>query len=220
LKKEYILILSFIFIPFLLRAQVPGNNECNTATRIPSVKGSCSAAAAYTNVNATPSGFGAPNGWTAVGNDVWFSFVAVAYDVNINVKGGGNPEGTLRNPLIAIYSGDCNSTINQEIGQAFNGITQSAYYKGGLTVGRTYLVRITGQNNATGTFQLCIDNYFPAVQPGQDCSTASLLCSKDRVSPINVTGAGLNNREAAGTCLDGSLYRPGKSLQLKQIILP
>lgn len=196
------MVFSFVYFPLLLRAQIPSNNECSTATRIPSIRGSCSVAAAYTNVNATPSGFGAPNNWGAVGNDVWFSFVAVAYDVNINVKGGGNAEGTLRNPLIAIYSGDCNGTINQEIGQNYPGSTQSAYYKGALTVGRTYLVRVSGQNNSTGTFQLCIDNYFPALQPGQDCSNISLLCSKDRVSPINVTGAGINNREAAGTCLD------------------
>ena len=202
MKKIYLLGVTLICLPLLLRAQIPSNNECSSATKIPSVRGSCSAKAAYTNVNATPSGFGKPNEWTAVGNDVWFSFVAVAYDVNINVKAGGTAEGTLTNPLIALYSGDCNSVINQEIGKTYPGATQSAYYKGALTVGRTYLIRISAQNNATGTFQLCVDNFFPAVQPGQDCNTASFLCSKDRVSPINVTGAGLNNREAAGTCLD------------------
>ncbi len=200
--KSLFLVLLISFSSIILKAQIPVNDDCSNAIKIGTVKGFCSGSAAYSNVNATPSGFGKAVEWQAVGNDVWFSFVATAYDVNINVKAGGTASGTLQNPLIALYSGSCTTTINQEIGKSYPGNTQSAYYKGALTVGETYLIRVSAQNNATGTFQLCVDNFFPAIQPGQDCNTASLLCSKDRVSPINVTGAGLNNREAVGTCID------------------
>lgn len=209
-KKTLLLIVFGASYSNIINAQVPSNDDCSYPIKIGTVKGFCSGEAAYSNVNATESGFGRATEWSATGKDVWFSFVATAYDVNINVKAGGTSSGTLQNPLIAIYSGSCNGIISQEIGQSYPGSTQSAYYKGALTVGVTYLIRISAQNNATGTFQLCVDNFFPALQPGQDCSTASLLCSKDRVSPINVTGAGLNNRESAGTCLDSS---PGTSIE-------
>ncbi|WP_169303287.1 PKD domain-containing protein [Pedobacter cryophilus] len=199
--KSLVVFFLMGFSPKFVKAQVPRNDDCAGAIKLGTVRGFCSAEAAYSNVRATPSGFDKALEWPAIGNDVWFSFVATAYDVNINVKAGGTAAGTLLNPLIAIYSGDC-TTILQEIGQSYPGNTQSAYYKGALTVGVTYFIRVSATNNATGTFQLCVDNFFPAIQPGQDCATASLLCSKDRVSPINVTGAGLNNREAAGTCID------------------
>ena len=39
------------------------------------------------------------------------------------------------------------------------------------------------------------------VKPGQDCSTASFICSTSPISAQNVTGAGANNDEAKGTCL-------------------
>jgi gliding motility-associated-like protein len=204
LKIAFLLIVFISSFSKVSIAQLPSNDDCSNPIKIETVKGFCSGAAAYSSVNATESGFGKAIEWSATGKDVWFSFVATAYDVNINVKAGGTSSGTLQNPLIAIYSGNCSGIISQEIGQNYPGNTLSSYYKGALTVGVTYLIRISAQNNATGTFQLCVDNFFPALQPGQDCSTASLLCSKDRVSPINVSGAGLNNRESAGTCLDSS----------------
>jgi len=203
ITKIFLAIQIVLYSCLSLKAQIIKNDECANATRIATVKGYCSGEAEYSNITATPSGYGQPTEWgAAVGNDIWFTFVATAYDVNINVKGGGTSSGTLVNPLIAIYSGSCTGTINQQIGQSYFGVSQSAYYKGALTVGETYLVRISAKGNATGTFQLCIDNFFPAAQPGQDCINASLLCSKDRVSPINVTGAGANNMESRGTCLD------------------
>ncbi|MEO8795063.1 MAG: PKD domain-containing protein, partial [Daejeonella sp.] len=73
-------------------------------------------------------------------------------------------------------------------------------YKGGLIIGKTYLIRVSGSNS--GTFKLCINNYNPIVKPGQDCSSASTLCSKESFTQTDVSGAGLNNNEAAGTCLE------------------
>ncbi|WP_443944460.1 hypothetical protein ACJVDH_16260 [Pedobacter sp. AW1-32] len=60
---------------------------------------------------------------------------------------------------------------------------------------------MSAANDATGTFKVCVDNYFPPIRAGQDCSTASILCSKETFTQSNVTGTGLNNQESAGTCL-------------------
>ncbi|RYY21446.1 MAG: hypothetical protein EOP41_08280, partial [Sphingobacteriaceae bacterium] len=74
-------------------------------------------------------------------------------------------------------------------------------YKGGLTIGQTYYIRVSAANNNTGNFTLCINNYNPILKAGQDYGTASVLCSKDAFTQTNVTGSGLNNHESAGTCL-------------------
>ncbi|MGY0041497.1 hypothetical protein [Pedobacter sp. NJ-S-72] len=53
-----------------------------------------------------------------------------------------------------------------------------------------------------GTFKLCVNNYNPPTKAGQDCATASILCNKETFTELNVSGAGLKNREAVGSCLD------------------
>ncbi len=202
--KRNLFILIFLLSIFkgqFSRAQTaPVNDDCVKAINLRTVNGYCSQGAEFFNTGATDSQLAKALEWSSAGKDVWFKFVATAYDVNINVK-SGNGLGTLNNPQIAIYLTDC-SNYAQEIGQFFPGQNQSTYYKGALTVGKTYYIRVSGANNATGTFQLCVDNYFPPNQPGQDYVNASLLCSKDAFTQTNVTGAGPNNRESQGTCLD------------------
>ncbi|MBD3749389.1 MAG: gliding motility-associated C-terminal domain-containing protein [Sphingobacteriales bacterium] len=198
----FTLLLSFFSFIKVWAQNPPVNDNCNTATTLKVVTGYCSDPAAFTNQNATPSGLSKASEWPSEGNDVWFKFTAVAYDINIDVKTGSGL-GTLNNPLVAIYSGNC-SSYNQEIGKYYSSNNQGSYYKGGLVVGVTYYIRISGGNNSTGTFSMCVDNYFPPIQPGQDFVNASLLCSKNSFTQNKITGAGLNNNEAQGTCLDVS----------------
>ena len=197
-----ILLLSVFFLSFVdvLKAQAPANDECAGAITLANVSGFCSDNAAFTNVNATPSGLGKSQAWPSEGNDVWFKFTAIAFDVNISVIGTGS--GTLNSPLIALYTtADC-SNFNEMVSSVSNGASVTTLYKGGLTIGQTYYIRVSATNNNTGTFKICVNNYNPILKPGQDYSTASIICTKDAFTQTNVTGSGANNRESAGTCLD------------------
>lgn len=184
----------------MLKAQVPANDNCSGAITLTNVTNFCSDNAAYTNVNATPSDLGKSQAWPSVGNDVWYKFTAVAFDVNISVTGNGS--GTLNSPLIALYTTTDCSNFNEMVSSVSNGANITTLYKGALTIGQTYYVRISAANNNTGTFKMCVNNYNPILKAGQDFNTASILCTKDAFTQNDVTGAGLNNRESAGTCLD------------------
>lgn len=183
-----------------VKAQIPVNDDCSGAVTLNNVTNFCSDNASYTNVNATASGLPASQFWfptTAGGNDVWFKFTAVAFDVNISVTGN-----TLRSPLIALYTATDCANFSEQIGSDVNGTSLTTLYKGALTIGQTYYIRISAANNNTGTFRLCINNYNPILKAGQDYGSASILCSKDAFTQTNVTGSGANNRESVGTCLD------------------
>lgn len=164
----------------------PSNDDCSTPEILDDVRNYCSNNNEFTTI-------GAANG------DVWFQFTAIAYDINITVTGnetGSNGSaGTLIAPTLDLLS-SCSSIMVSNVTSANNVTT---LYKGGLTIGTNYFIRIGASN--TGTFKLCANNYNPIIQPGQDCATASLLCSKDPFTQTNVTGAGVNNNEAIGTCL-------------------
>ncbi len=186
-----------LFFSTALFAQ-PANDECNSATPIASVLNWCSSAGQFTNVGATPSGFGAASCFATVGNDVWFSFVAQATDVTVTVRGktAQSAGGTLVNPQVALYIGNCSATINQlECQTAPNGANIVEAYQGGLFVGATYLIRIQGVGGSTGTFQICLNNYNPPVEPTSDCPTSSILCDKSPFVVQKITGAGLDTKE-------------------------
>jgi len=189
----------------------PSNDNCTSPIVLPNVANFCSAAGAYTNVGATPSGYGAATCFGSASNDVWFAFVAQATDVTVVVRGATQqaPGGTLRNPQVAIYAGTCGGTINQIACQsATNNTHVVEVSKSGLFVGTTYLIRVQGFNNATGTFQLCINNFNPPTIPTSDCPTAALLCDKSPFVVKSVTGAGSNITELN----DASCFFNGSSL--------
>lgn len=184
----------------------PSNDACANAIALQSGTNLCSPVAAYTNVNATPSGFGAATCWGSASNDVWFTFTAIATDITITINGNQAPSagGTLLTPEAALYTGDCSGTINQlGCATASAGSNIVDLYKGGLIIGQTYLIRVQGRNGQTGTFQICLNNYNSPAPPGSDCVSASILCDKSPFTVQSITGAGANNDEAAGSCLGG-----------------
>jgi len=203
-KKIFLAITLLIFSTFLI-AQ-PSNDECDDAIQLTDVTDWCSASGEYTNVSATASGFGAASCFSNNNSDVWFIFTAVASDVTVAVVGAVPiaSGGTLNNPAVALYAGDCGGTVNElrcEADLINNNIIE--LYRGGLTVGETYYIRVNGRSNNTGTFQLCINNYYPPVEPGSDCGSAAFLCDTSPFTIQSVVGAGSDANEAAGTCLDG-----------------
>lgn len=177
-------LLPFLLLFFSHVLMAQNAKDCKVATPLAATAEYCSSNGAYTNVNKTKTG--------------WFTFVASAYDVNITVSGLG-AGGTLLSPVIQLYS-DCAGTELVGTGVSENNVT--TLYKGGLIIGNAYYIRISGQNKETGTFKLCLNNYDPVLQAGQDCATASFLCTTRTISQNKVTGAGLNNNEAKGTCLN------------------
>lgn len=199
-----ILTLALLFCGVLVFAQ-PANDECDTATALTDVTEWCSASGAYTNVGATASGFGQASCFDSANNDVWFSFTAVATDVTITVIGDtpASPGGTLNSPAVALYSGDCDDVISELQCEADQTNDIVELYRAGLAVGETYYIRVNGRAGNTGTFQLCVNNYFPPVLPGSDCATAGILCDTSPFTIQSVVGAGSDPDEAAGTCLDG-----------------
>ncbi|MDO3628858.1 gliding motility-associated C-terminal domain-containing protein [Mucilaginibacter sp. BT774] len=177
--------LALLLVCFTLNAAVAQTvvEDCKLAQTLTQTVGYCSADGAYNNQN--------------VHKSLWFQFTSTAQDVDINVSGAGSG-GTLQSPEIKLYS-DCSGT--ELVGTSLSGNNISSLYKGGLIIGNTYYIQVTGDNGNTGTFKLCINNYNPIIKPGQDCATASFLCSTATISQQNVSGAGLNNDEAKGTCL-------------------
>jgi gliding motility-associated-like protein len=219
MKKILTLIFTFGFLASLL-AQKPANDECEGAIFIPDVKSFCSAfgSPTFSTVNATPSGFGAATCIPTVGNDVWFSFIPLAKDVNIVIKGQVNTKnvgGTMKFPQAALYSGDCKGQLTEwECQKDNNGIGLINLYQGGLEIGTQYFIRIqasTGGGGKDGTFQMCIDNYNPPKVPQGDCPDASLLCDKSTFVVQAVTGFGKDGKEikpSDAACFDGGLGGP------------
>jgi gliding motility-associated-like protein len=178
--KNHFLIILLIF--FYISATAA--DDCILGTLLSETSGYCSNAGQYNNQNSE--------------NKAWFQFVAIATDVTIGVKGKGMG-GTLANPSLKLYA-DCQGTLL--VGSESNSENSISYYKGGLVIGKTYYFSVSGSGSQTGTFQLCLNNYTPLTGAGHDCSTAAYICSTQTVFQHQVTGAGLNNNEAAGTCLD------------------
>ena len=203
---------SFILIQFFLLSAAyaqPANDKDENAIPIDPTK--CSADRAFSTINASDENiFGSGDKWASglTYRDVWFKFTASAYDVDITVTGnstgGGTTGGTLQNPVIALYTIDRSGTsisFSNQIGSLTKGAGVSTFYKGALTAGTTYYIRISSENNSTGTFKLCVNNYFPPLKAGQDLSTAAILCDKRSFTESNVSGTGSSNTESAGSCL-------------------
>ncbi|MES2545982.1 MAG: PKD domain-containing protein, partial [Bacteroidota bacterium] len=204
MKKIYTLLL--VLSSLCVFAQ-PANDNCVNAIDLPNLDSFCSNNAQYTNVAATASGFASPTCWTGYNNEVWFKFTAIASDVVVSIYGNVSGNGTLARPQVALFSGTCTGTIS-ELGckAAPAGTNFVTLYRGGLSIGTTYLIRVDAFNANTGTFKLCINNYTPTVAAGQDCSTASYLCNTNTINITNLNGAGTQNQEAAGTCLDSRIF--------------
>lgn len=212
-KSSHLKRLLFTFFQLILFSAVayaqPANDRHGNAIPVDPTK--CSADAAYTTVNATDENiFGAGNNWPVGGTyrDVWFKFTAAGFDLDITVTGastgGGTTGGTLQNPLIALYSiegPDNNLSFTRHFGSMTPGTAVTSYYKGALTVGDEYFIRVSAGNNSTGTFKLCVNSYTAPLKAGQDLSTAAILCDKRVFTESNVAGTGLSNTESAGSCL-------------------
>ena len=191
-----LLLLALLPAALTLAAQ-PANDDCAGAIDIPDVTNFCTTVGAYSNVGATPSGYGPASCFNGSQNDVWFKFTAVATDVSIIVNGasGQGAGGNMLLPRAALYLGSCGGTISQLECQASVTLHIVELYQGGLTPGQTYLLRVQSFAPAGGTFQICVNNYNSPVEPTSDCPTASILCDKSPFTVQTVVGAGTDIKE-------------------------
>lgn len=198
-----ILVIAITLCCVTLGYAQPSNADCTSPEPISDPSNYCSGESEFTNVNAGASGYGAAQCWDGSDNDVWFQFTAIAKTVSITVIGSGSGGGTMNNPQVALYEDNgCTGTINElRCGSDTQGIDIVSFVRGALVVGQSYYIRVDARSGGQGTFQLCLSNYNPPVEPGQDCNTASILCDKSPFIVESVSGAGLNTDEAAGTCL-------------------
>lgn len=184
----------------------PSNDDCLRAIFLPDTEAFCSPVEAFTSVDATPSGLAAAACFNGAQNDVWFSFVNAAPAVTINIIGNTpSPGGTLEQPQVEIYrTTDCVNFLPVGAGLACEAATQNNVQLNwsGMSIGELIYIRVQSGSGRDGTFQLCIDNFFPPADPGSDCNMGAVLCDKSSFIVESVTSAGLDRNENVGTCLD------------------
>jgi gliding motility-associated-like protein len=198
------LVLNFILLIITCHFVYSQGDDCLNATQITNVSNYCSGNAFYTNLNSTASAFAQATCITgAATEDVWFSFTAIGTDILLSASGIG-AGGTMNRPRIAIYSGNCATTINQlgcANGTAGSGVTQ--LYQSALSPGTVYYIRISTLTNNEGTFELCLNNYTPVSNAGADCGGAAYLCSNNPVSVGVLSGGGQDTDEPeSSSCME------------------
>jgi hypothetical protein len=146
-----------------------GNNDnCTDAVQL-SVGSTCQYAQG-SNINASPSS-PPPMGPCFAGGykDVWFKFT---------MPSGGNPEvtirttaGSLTDAVMEVYTGSSCSGLSyiicEDDNNNGNGSTMPVINLQGYA-GQTIWVRVWGYNGASGTFNICVFNYWSANYAGTD----------------------------------------------------
>ncbi len=170
------------------------NNECAGAEEILDVENFCSPFAAGNTFFATASPVPKPPCFPNATHDIWFSFTAIAADVNITINGSSTtPGGTLGRPSVALYSGICPDQLNLLGCEHDNQFDIAELEVSGLTPGETYFIRVDG--SFPGSFQYCIRNYSTVGNLSGDCPTATVLCDKQSFTVNALSGAGNNQFE-------------------------
>ncbi len=201
---KHIILICLVSTTCHLWAQ-PANDECVNATLISNVDNWCSAVGEYNNVGATTSGqtSGRCQLTGNAGPDVWFSFLAVGTDLNVRVVGAVEmmAGGTLTNPELVVYGGDCGSLAELGCGSdAFtDGIVELLLDQ--LTPGSNYFIRVSGRSGSVGSFQLCVNSFNGVPDPNADCPTGVVLCDKSSFVVQQLSGSGEIKDEASNSCL-------------------
>lgn len=196
------------------------NDECDTAIPIDEVERYCSEVGEFSNQGATPSSFGAADCFGDANNDVWFTFIPTKTTVTVSVIGAArnNRGGSLVRPEVALYTGSCDGTITQlRCGSDITGNNIIEITRGGLAVGVVHRIRVQGRAGSTGTFQLCINNFNPPVEPGQDCPEASVLCNKEPFNVEKVFGPGADPTEANDAECFFNVAAPGENIESSSV---
>ena len=104
---------------------------------------------------------------------------------------------------IALYSGNCQGVISELACGSQNNFDAISILENGLSIGTEYLIRVSTSDQYNGFFRLCVNNFNPPVEPGQDCNTGAILCDKSPFVVQVLSGGGALPDEGDGTCLEG-----------------
>lgn len=166
----------------------PANDLCSGALPINPNNGCVSG----TTVGADDSWVGAvgcQGGGTNV--DVWYTFTAINGQLNYDVTTSGAWAGNVEFILVeatgsctglGIAGSDCGPSV---LSGTVNGLQSGTLY---------YITISTPSGGTPGDFTLCIDNVAPPIIPGQDCSSAAILCDDAAFSQTN-SSAGFGTQE-------------------------
>lgn len=162
--------------PLPLNSTVNGDNRCSSGMNEP----------------------GAPSCWTSgTLNTVWYTVVPTGTGLNIRTI-----LGTLTNTQIALYQGSCGSLTQvsptstscntDETSCGVGVLMNSQMIVTGLTAGQTYYIRVDGENDLTGTFQITAANGSSSLPliPGQDCGLPFNTCQSNIVNDPGYNGIG------------------------------
>ncbi len=188
-------IIYLLFVQTDLQAQ-PTYNNCATPQTVTSLTGAC---VGYTNVGATPDGLVCA---TAEGNNtVFFQFTAIGPNLTVTVDGPGGFR-----PEISILSGSACAggacVASQDGFGNYDAITYTG--TGVLTIGTTYYIAVTTNNDATATFDLCVTNPSTAgcAATNNDCLFPTAIAGVTTGgAPVCITGC--NNTGFTGPDFTG-----------------
>ncbi|MEP6648065.1 MAG: gliding motility-associated C-terminal domain-containing protein, partial [Saprospiraceae bacterium] len=134
-------------------------------------------------------------------NEVWFTFIPETPAIYIKISGKVNGLGTLLNPAVAVFEGPCNNL--KKIGcNSVSSITNQVELSiESLVIGRVYFLLVEGENNFSGTFQICLNGFIPPPNPQSDCPKAVVLCDKTPFIIDTILGVGIQDPGVTNTCI-------------------
>ncbi|MBC7863212.1 MAG: gliding motility-associated C-terminal domain-containing protein [Bacteroidia bacterium] len=187
-----LLILSSLFFSFIIGFAQPANDDCSTAQAIgnlPTPAACPSGVGAAINIAGSLTTATAPNPYlfmnncsgtsasmASPANDVWYTFVATGYQLQLNIT------GTVANPNVAMYSGTCGllgggvggCTVGTAGGNATLIVNQ-------MVPGTTYYIQVSSNAaGAGGNFNMAISNSMDC----NNCMIGSVLTP----NPLPVNG--------------------------------
>ncbi len=160
-------------VPLTLGVLTPGDNSCSSGTGEP------------TNTTC----------FSGVHNTVWYSFVAPASG---QVKVGFQ-NGSLINAAVQLFSGSCSALTYVGCISSTTLACPGGTFTG-LVPGATYYLRLDGNGDAVGYYQIVVDNGTgPFTPTTSDCEGAIDVCGTVFTNADNSNGCG-NIQDVLGTC--------------------
>jgi len=204
ISKSFFTVCLSIILMQIVNAQI-SNDDCADAILISNSLEFCGE---YSNENATPSVLADNSCWiNGIGShDVWFQFVARRNGALVRLFGESSffNQGRVEGLGIQVYSGDCNNLNELSCfpSIASTRLNELEIYLKELQIGQTYYIRVDAFDDDNGDFELCIRSFNPRKSPEQDCPDGVILCDTGSLAVEYLTGGGLDDDEAADSCLD------------------
>ncbi|MDF2438225.1 MAG: large protein, partial [Bacteroidota bacterium] len=174
----------------------PSNDNCQCPIPLPT-DGSC---VNGTTLNATNQWGSLVGCQSAASNvEVWYTFTATQTGMTFNLSGGASGPLTGNGEIIVAKGNSCAALTT--IAGSSCGPLPLSYTISGLVIGAQYYVTISNPPANSGSFVLCGTSVIPPVVPGQDCPSASLLCTNATISqPTSNGGFGIQEVNTTNSC--------------------